>query len=333
MISTAQSQRTFDNSWAIGDISGMPSGVILDMSFSLPSYREVYLTGFSVSAGSITVYFRSFEDGSSDSSDSSADNLVASVTTSVVGVPVGFTNTADGVFGTILFGRIPQEDTYKVFENPIQVNPELVSVFETVSVEPGTLSIYMNGELSMRLDAMSSNVTILGGDDISVDNSGYVSRMTDTAVGGVSVSLEAGSEQKIYKINNCTPNSEGVISLDITDGNGVIPCTVEGHYALLPAELDNTVTGSVDILDSYLAPKSGRQYPYYPADDAYAVAEGAEYVLGSVRRTVENLGGDEVTYVLDSVTSSGFAGHLAPIDTVGELFDVDMSDSSESASL
>lgn len=320
IINTLKTQRSFDNSWAVGGLNGIPAGAIVDLGFSADRYLDIYLVSYRVYDKRVCMMFRD-----------SSGNAVGDVDTNIVGVPVAL-NTSTGILGTVLLGFIPEEAGEYV-SSPIKINPELLSVYNNnTDSSVLNISLTVDGSEIASLSA-EDDIIVIGADDISISSTGVISRYTATAVGGSIDSLAADSERVIYKINNCTPNSDGVVDLTINKGSSAVLVSVSSNCAVLGKI---TLDSGLDVLDKHLAPIGSREYSYYPLDDAYAYTQNGVSVMTKTRRTVQNLGGNNAAVIVTGGVIGGATHRTDKIDTTAPVYDSSEScayDNSESCDL
>lgn len=114
MITTAISQRSFDNSWMSplanrGD-SQIPQGVVLDLCVTCPTTVRLS-TGAAVAVDYVQLRLSVAVAGSVSAelvavSRDGANSIIGTLTTNLIGIPVAF-ECSQGVYGSILLGFIP----------------------------------------------------------------------------------------------------------------------------------------------------------------------------------------------------------------------------------
>ena len=60
IYTTTDTQRSLTNSWAAphSPLDTIPSGVITDLQFTIPEYRQIFLTSLRSSVGVLSLIFR-----------------------------------------------------------------------------------------------------------------------------------------------------------------------------------------------------------------------------------------------------------------------------------
>lgn len=301
---TTHMQRSFDNSWAITPLYGLPAGVIVDLSFSIPKNysNDIELITAKVSSQNISL---AFQLGRS--------NHIVDVTTNVVGTPISM-NCPEGVIANVLIGYIPQQsgDLLDAGKS-VKINPAVIQTYNSSSdIAKQHLFVSVDDDIIFD-DYLTTDIVLIGGNGILIqkkDNEFTASKLAEIGV-GVNTVLVPETTKKVYRINNTPPNSSGEVSLTISiprlsltptlsaqdPSYGILDTTADGILKLLEPE---------DVIDKHVSPKVIRDYPYLPLDDAYVDSSGN---LGSVRRVMETLGADNTAiYRVTSATVNGSTG-------------------------
>lgn len=253
-------QRSLTNSWAESPIGDFPSGVIVDLQFSLPDdLTDIFLTSMKVTKGVLNLIFRDSEN-----------QYLASVETKITGIPVALNGRDATVFGNILIGYIPVDGTY--LTAAVKINPALVSVYSPPNTAIGTaVHIVSEGEDVLNEVIDENNLYLLAGYGITLDYD-----EEEVTVGAESEVIQdirnsryAGSTEKLlYTINNIRGDTEGDITLKLSVvGDAVTAKAVTtGIITLAAAE---TYMKPVDELDAALKKTPTRYQQYLPLDDCY----------------------------------------------------------------
>lgn len=116
---TQVSQRTLTDSWREpGSVSGIPVGVILDISVNTPDPCRVGISSILADGRSITcTLVRLLTDGKTEH--------IATVTTSDTAYPVSF-DCPEGYSASVLFGYVPEELSF-TSENPVLISNTCVT--------------------------------------------------------------------------------------------------------------------------------------------------------------------------------------------------------------
>lgn len=314
---TIVTQRSFTNSWAYNSsLFGLPSGVILDLSITLPegANNAIYLTQARVDNGSITLRFRD-TDGVE----------VGVLSTDVTGIPVVM-DSPENIVGHVLIGYIPTTSGELLTNSTgIRINPTLIHRYTPMAARTvQRLTVTVDDQLVID-EELESDLVLMGGAGILVKKN-KISRIDDVTVGDTT-QVGQDTVKLIYSINDVAPDKYGNISVTVSvpqlASTTQPTVTAKGSYIQVDSTDENIkkLLKPVDIIDDHVAPGGVREFNYYPLDDAYM--EGTE--LGSVRDTVTNL--ENITVLTkvafadaENTTDKGTASSV-DINAVNPLYD------------
>lgn len=268
-------QRSFNNSWLLFDCDDIPSGLVVDLAVTTPIDAKVYVG-------------RIYADGTTiELTLNQGGGTVAVVSTTTSGEVVKFSDCAEGVWGAIVFGYIPNSIDYVYTEEcAVQINPSLVTYYNKSYIQAQSaghrLLIEQGDSLVSR--EITANVPITLGIGLSgelVGSNLVVSVIDPTPYNSEAVAETIASEQNITTINGVSPVS-GAVSIEILYNDEPIRVRAVADVVILESPELNPCD-DIDIIDDYIGPNVPHNGETWILDNIY------EKVEGSVTRNTEKL--------------------------------------------
>lgn len=258
----------------------IPAGVIRDLQITAANrVLPIYLTSCRSRQGTLTLIFRDANN-----------ELVASGTVDKTSVPVSL-DGEPGCTGNILLGYIPEGDQEFV-TSPIQISRELVSTYTPSTNQGCRVKLTQDGETL--IDDVLTGDTILeagyGVKTISTASDQVAVIQVSDPYMGLKVSENKDTARIIKSINNIKKSK---ISIQILVGDESPEYTLTNNTLTIDASKLTEKLLAKDPLDLRIGPNNveGRDYTYYPLDDAYLKLTDSGYTLAYPRDTVQGIPG------------------------------------------
>ena len=311
IVTTTQYQRSFTNSWAAVDeaIDKIPAGAVLDLQVTVPAYSEVYVTSFKLFKDTVQITLR-YGEGLT---------LLGSINTAIDGMPKSLT-CVDGFTANILLGSLNSDYEGELVQHPIKINPELVSVDDKYPVTGAhRLTVIQDGD-TLLSGELTNDITLVRGSEVdyTIHEGVAMLRLVNTDIKTESVSPRTNA-RKIRTINGISGENLNItISVQGSD-TGIITEQIGNSIYIDSTELAEKLK-VIDPIDAAISPQPGRQYAYYPLDDAYITRDASgDYTVGTVRNVDDNITG---TYILDYVGEGATGIWVSDISAIDTNYDI-----------
>ena len=252
MVDIDNSQRSFNNSWALHDRGAVPAGVILDIAVVTPLSGHVRIAKLTAELGYLSM---SLKQG---------DTEIAYMRTAEVGTTVKLDSDVPGVCAVAVFGYIPDNLSFIGDSTDCILSPEVVlhTNYRHLNTPAAKSMIIWGDEADRNTAAVSGPVDIVISPELSASISDGVLRVDvadssylDSAAG------QANADGFVTSVNGVPCNKEGVVELTISSTERSVnvasytECVAVIDIPELPA------CSIIDNIDDYIRPTSGECKP------------------------------------------------------------------------